>query len=517
MRDQGGGALHAAAARLGKDGAHMPWRTLGALALIVVGVGAVVVAVFRPTFASSDTTQYITSQAATTNVVDAAVADGTLAAAQTYGLSFGTDPRLVDSSASSTGGGSAWLVDDVKVIVGQKVVTGDVLAVADSTDQQRAVDLAQANLESAQARYDADTGGPTATDQQSAQISVDQAQQQLTSAQKSRDDTKKQNDIKLSQAQSAVSDARQQLRDDRKANAPSSVIDADKQQLSQAQDSRDLTKAQIDASNRQASEQVASAELALESAQNSYDSHTAPATDEVIAADHAALLQAQQALDDAQRALDGATLVAPVDGTISTVNIVPGAVTPSSDAIQMTTAQMEVAAEFAESDVPSLAPGQKATVTISAIGDEVSGTVLAVEPVASTSGASSVVSYSVRVGLDNVPAKALAGMSAQVSVTIEEADKDVAVPSIALIGRAGSYSLQIVNADGSVSLRQVDVGLITSSLAEIRSGVAAGEEIVTGTASSLNSSSGTGFPGGGLNGVPGGGTFRNGGQRIFTP
>jgi len=500
----------------------MPWRSIGAVALIIVGVGAVIFALFGPALGKSNTTSYITTQAAVTNVVDQAVADGTLAAARTYGLSFGADPHLVASSSASGSGTSTWLVKDVQAQVGQKVNQGDVLADADTTDQHNALDLAQANLTAAQAKYDADNGGPTSTDQQSAQIAVDQAQQQLDAATKSKQDTADQNAIKLSQAQDAVTQARTQLSNDRGNHAPSSVISADKQAISQAQSNLSLTKSQIQASNQQASQQVASAQLSLQSAQNGYSSQTAPASDQTIASDKASLLQAQQNVADAQKQLAGATLTAPESGTIVAVNIVPGATAPSGDAVQLMTTEVDVTADFAESDVTKISTGQKATVTITATGDQVAGTVTTVEPVASTSGSGSVVSYSVTVALDNPPAKALPGMSAQVAVTINEADNVVAVPAIALVGTSGNYGVRVMASDGSVTTVPVQVGLVTSSLAEIQSGVTAGATIVTGTTSSLNSSSstGNGFPGGGLNG---GGQFpgvvRNGGngtQRIVT-
>lgn len=504
---------------LGKDGhENMPWRTIGAIALIVVGVGAVVFALFGPALGQSNTTQYITGQATTTNVVNEAVADGTLAAARTYGLSFGADPGIVDATtgSSSAAGSGTWLVKDVTAQVGQQVKQGDVLATADTTDLQRSLSLAQANLAAAQAKYDADTGGPTSNDQTSAQLSVDQAQQQLDAAIKSRDTTISENAIKLSQAEQSVADAKQQLKDDKDDGAPSSVKNADKDAIQSAQDNLDLVKVQVEASNTQARQQVDSAQLSLQSAQNNAELQTAPATEQTIASDKASLLQAQQTVDDAQKQVDGSAITAPEDGTIVAVNVVPGTTAPSGDAIQLMTTNLQVTADFSELDIPSLAPGQKATVTISATTDEVTGTVTTIEPVASSSGTSSVVSYSVTVALDSAPAKSLPGMSAQVAIVIAEADNVVAVPTIALVGGNGSYSVRILNADGSVTTRPVQVGLVTSSLAEIQSGVSAGEAVVTGTASSLNSTTtngGLGGPGG-LNGggaFPGGGQFRPGG------
>jgi membrane fusion protein, macrolide-specific efflux system len=65
-----------------------------------------------------------------------------------------------------------------------------------------------------------------------------------------------------------------------------------------------------------------------------------------------------------------------------------------------------------------------------------------------------------------------------------------------------------VNADGATETRSVTVGIVTSSLAEIQSGLQAGERVVTGTSSSqqttTNGTGRGGFLGGGGGAGPGG-------------
>jgi macrolide-specific efflux system membrane fusion protein len=482
----------------------MRWRLLVVFVLLVVGVGAVGFALFGPALARSGESDYLTSAAGIADVRDEAVADGTVAAAQTYGLSFGADPRIVDDSSSAAdGAGGSWLVEQVNVTVGDQVKAGDVLATADTSAAEAAVALAKANLQAAQARYDADSGGVSSTDEESAQLSVDQAEQQLASAKQSRDETIHENAIRIDQAEEDVSNARSQLADDRDDDAPDAVIDADKQALGQAQDSLRLLRAQVDAQNRQARDQVDSAQLAVDSAYNNYDSRTEPASAEVLASDRASVLQAQQAFDEATATLGAATLRAPIDGVVVVVSLVAGTTAPSTDAIELTSAEMQVTAQFAEADLPSLAQGQSATVTVTATGDVLTGKVSRIDPIASTSGGSSVVSYSVTVDLTDVPAGVLPGMTAEVSVTIAEAKNAIAIPSTALQGGVGAYAVQVLT-DGVATTRPVQVGLVTENLAEIKSGLAAGEEVIIGTTSSLTQSNGSGaFPGGGV--FPGGG------------
>jgi macrolide-specific efflux system membrane fusion protein len=67
--------------------------------------------------------------------------------------------------------------------------------------------------------------------------------------------------------------------------------------------------------------------------------------------------------------------------------------------------------------------------------------------------------------------------------------------------------VRVVAADGTVSVRDVEVGLVTSSLAEIKSGLQEGDRVVTGTSSSQNSSTTVGGPAGAF---PGGGFVRQG-------
>ena len=51
--------------------------------------------------------------------------------------------------------------------------------------------------------------------------------------------------------------------------------------------------------------------------------------------------------------------------------------------------------------------------------------------------------------------------------------------SIALGGTLGSYTVSVLAGDGTISTRSVSTGLVTTDLAEITSGLAGGERVVT--------------------------------------
>ncbi len=203
-----------------------------------------------------------------------------------------------------------------------------------------------------------------------------------------------------------------------------------------------------------------------------------------------------------------ATIVAPVDGTVIGVSAVTGADLASGPAVSLASGPLEVTADFTETDLPSLKLGQPANVTVDAINASIAGKVTAIAPsAAATSG--SVVTYSVTVELTSPPAAARPGMSAKASVTIAQVSGVLTIPAIALNGSAlNGYTVLVLGADGTAQSRDVTVGLVTSTEAEVQTGLQQGEAVVTGTTAAQTTTT-TGGGGFGLPGT-GGGFQRNG-------
>jgi membrane fusion protein, macrolide-specific efflux system len=121
------------------------------------------------------------------------------------------------------------------------------------------------------------------------------------------------------------------------------------------------------------------------------------------------------------------------------------------------------------------------------------------------------VTYAVTVTLTNPPATVLAGMSATVTVTTASVANTTRVPATALVGSAAAgYSVLIVNGDGSTAARSVQVGLVTTSWAQVTNGLTVGENVAVGTTTTRNSTT-TGAGGVTLGGLTGGGGFQGGG------
>ncbi len=496
----------------------MKRKLLAAVVLLVVGVGATAYVLVAPSTGAAATTQFLTSTAATQDVTQESVATGSVAASATYGLGFGRDAAIVASGGTSSGATSTgtWTVTAVDTALGDRVTKGTVLATADAAAAQLQLQQAKATLATAQAQLATDQGKPSADDSAAAQSALTKAQMALTDAKRSLTQTVASNRLSLLQAQSAVSDANAQLTTDTNDAAASTVLRQDRHQVRDTGRSLTSTKQQNAASEASAKQAVESAQLALDDAQRTYADAVAPATADVLSADQASVASATQAVADAQASVDGASIVAPADGLITSVDLAVGSSAPSGDAIQIEAGPMVVTADFTELDLTALAAGQPATVTVSAIDATLKGTLSSIDPVASTSGSSSVVSYPATVTLTDAPDTIRTGMSASVSITTDSQTGVVAVPVAALVGRKGNYEVRTLDSSGAEQLTPVEVGLVTDTTAAITSGLADGTTVITGTISAQQSTgsttSGAGLGGlGGLTGGFGGGGFPAGG------
>ena len=263
-----------------------------------------------------------------------------------------------------------------------------------------------------------------------------------------------------------------------------------------------------------------SAAIQLEIAQDNLDN--ASGTDAIRQAKlgvyqaQSQLAQAETQQHDIEAQLAASTLVAPIDGIVSAINVTAGADAPSGDAIVVDAGTYDVTADVVETDISKINLNQPATVTIGAISSDVAGTVAAISPSSSTSSGSgssgSVVSYAVTVTLTNPPAALKSGMTADITITTASATNVLTVPAAALNGSSGNYTVRVLGPDGTPQVRPVEVGLVTSSLAEITSGLNQGEAVITGTASDRTQTTITnGFgPGGGTFVGAGGGRFQGG-------
>ena len=127
--------------------------------------------------------------------------------------------------------------------------------------------------------------------------------------------------------------------------------------------------------------------------------------------------RAQAAVDIAKAQLAQATLVAPFDGTIASVEISPAEIANPGQIIivmgDLTHFQIETT-DLSEKDAPSVQVGQTANVFIDALGQEFSGKVVDIARVSETVGGDVV--YKVTIELDEQPEGLRWGMSTEVKI-----------------------------------------------------------------------------------------------------
>ena len=181
---------------------------------------------------------------------------------------------------------------------------------------------------------------------------------------------------------------------------------------------------------------------------------------------------------------------------------------------QLDSLEMEV--DVSEADINQIHVGQRSTVTIeSADGEQLAARVSNVGLLASTDS-SGVVTYPVTVHINQSSKEVKPGMSASVSIVIDQVSGVVTVPNQALTGS----SIQVENSNGDTETKSVETGLVGDSSTEIVSGLEAGDTVVipqtTVDSSGIDSPGGDaagglggGFAGGG--GFPSGGGIPSGG------
>ena len=267
---------------------------------------------------------------------------------------------------------------------------------------------------------------------------------------------------------------------------------------------------------------LGNAKLQQKTAQDNVDALTSSSSTDQVRQATIALNNAKSQVSDASKAradivdqMRLGTIKAPIAGIVTTVNITKGLTAPSGDAIVIDADSFDITANVVESDVAKMAVGQAADVSIAAVGADLTGVVKSIAPTATGNTTGDVVNYAVTVSLQNPPAAVRAGMTADVTITIASANNVLTIPAAALRGTTGNYSVLVMGADGTPVAQGVEVGLVTNSTAEIKSGLTEGQQVVTGVA---NAQTGTptvtngGFGGGGI-AIPGGGFGGGGGGR----
>jgi HlyD family secretion protein len=192
---------------------------------------------------------------------------------------------------------------------------------------------------------------------------------------------------------------------------------------------------------------------------------------------------AEQALDEAESALEMEIMNAPFDGAVAGIYVEEGDVIPPATVSAMPvvrlldTSTMELVVELDEIDIPSVATGQRAIISIDALPSlQLEGTVTSIAAVPTVEAG--VVLYNARISFD-VPegTKLKVGMSATADTISTERSDVLLVPDRAIsYGEGGPVVYVMV--DEQIEERPVVIGISDGFQTEIKEGLEEGEVVV---------------------------------------
>ncbi|MDQ0382932.1 efflux RND transporter periplasmic adaptor subunit [Amycolatopsis thermophila] len=320
------------------------------------------------------------------------------------------------------------------------------------------------------------------------------------------------------------------------------------QQVTAGQTLATLQSASLAAGVAQAQSSLASDQAKLSSDESS---NASPAQ---LSADRAAITAAQNQVDNAQAALNEATMTSPIAGTVAAVNLTVGqqvsagstssASSPaqgggantngsggtnggsgnngsggtnggssssaSSSAAQIvviSTGSYIVNASVDDTEVGQIKTGDQAVITPNGSNAPVYGTVASVAVMAA--GSSSVPSYPVTISVTGSPPGLFAGAGATVSIVVKQLSDVLAVPSQA-VHYNGSQATVNEMVGGKQVSKPITVGTSVGGMTQVLSGLSEGDQVMMpgpagATGGTTRGGSGPNGRTGGAGGFPGGG------------
>jgi HlyD family secretion protein len=378
-------------------------------------------------------------------------------------------------------------VAEVNVEVGSQVKKGDVIARLDTTDLDLALKQARASLVIANASYSRTVEGGRDTDIAAAQAALNAAYAGYNQLKQGADQAD------IAAANAALRKAEAELRQAQSAYdiafkiKPSAIGDSPTvAQLQQAKNNLQAAQAQLQNVMQGADNaQLAATVQQIEDAKARLEKLQAPAQDFDIRRAEAERKRAELAVEQARRRLAKAVLVAPADGLVSAVAIDAGEMAGAQPVVTLVdTSVFHIDVKVDEIDIARVREGQEVQVTLDALsGVEVNGSIERIAPTSAL--ANGIVSYAVRIVLDQTDAPLRAGMTANASIILDRRDGALLAPNWAVRRdrASGATYLTVRQADGKLQEVEVQTGLRSDTLTEILSGVGEGQVVVSPQAS----------------------------------
>ncbi len=243
-----------------------------------------------------------------------------------------------------------------------------------------------------------------------------------------------------------------------------------------------IAQAQLDESKSKHGDvgSVASAQLAVTSAQAALDKLLEGADPQSLAIAGAEMKAAQTAIDLAAYNLSRSTLLAPFDGVVAKINLTPGEPAPMDKpaVILLDDSSFYVDIPVDEVDIAKVAEGQPVTLAFDSLpGEIVTGRVSRIAQTAL--GVGDVVTYAVRVEIDAAGHAIRSGMSATATITVSQLKDALRVRNrfVRLDRKTGRATVIVRQASGSLREVVVTLGLRNETYSEVKAGLSEGDMV----------------------------------------
>jgi len=395
---------------------------------------------------------------------------GTVRSAQSLDVTFGTSGTVAE----------------VLVEIGDEVKAGQELAKLDTATLEAAVTSAEISLRLKQSALNELKEPATKTEIAAAEATLAKAKQAYsTAAAKPVSWQKAQAEAALAEAAKAVQDAQAEY--DKVSWRPNISMLPQSFNLQSATEAYEAAKDTYRIAMAAVSDaEIKAAAVSLAQAQEAYDKLLAgPSEDDLLTAE-SEVTQAQLSLDSARRNLESATLKATFDGTITSQDLVIGqSVAASTVAMTLVDLKhLETQASIPEVDVVSIEKGQTVELTLDAYSDAVlTGKVSRVALIGTVT--QGVVNYPVVISIDPTTVTVKPGMTASISIIVQERTNVLMVPNRAVksLGRNQGYYVQVM-VEGQAMQVPVTIGLANDSYTEVTgTALREGDTVVVSTTS----------------------------------
>ena len=227
------------------------------------------------------------------------------------------------------------------------------------------------------------------------------------------------------------------------------------------------------------SQNIASQKLTVEQFASDLALKKAGAAPSDIAAQAAAVAQAQASVKSAEAKLQNAEIVAPISGVITQFDAKVGQLaTPGVALVSIISNNgYEVDAGVSETDIGKVALGDSVSMTLDAFPNEsFAGKVFYIAP--AETNQNGVITYQIKISFDQPDTRFKSGLTANIDIETKQKDNALVLPQYAILQNDQGAFVETVSG-GKIIQNPVTIGIEDEKgNAEIISGVTAGEQVL---------------------------------------